>query len=147
MPNTPIASTAKSIPSCRSTNPRVRRSWPVSISWPTVESSNPNTTMMQALSTEPRASTMASPRPNTIKPKYSAGPNSSASLVSGAPIAAMTSVATVPAKNEAMAAIPNAIPAWPLRAMAWPSSVVTTDVASPGMLTRIAVVEPPYWAP
>ena len=66
---------------------------------------------------------MASPRPNTIKPKYSAGPNSSASLVSGAPIAAMTSVATVPAKNEAMAAIPSAMPAWPLRAMACPSSV------------------------
>ena len=27
------------------------------------------------------------------------------------------------------------------------TSVVTTDDDSPGMLTRIAVVEPPYWAP
>ncbi len=59
----------------------------------------------------------------------------------------MTSVATVPAKNEAIAAMPSAMPAWPLLAIAWPSSVVTTAVASPGMLTRIAVVEPPYWAP
>ena len=103
--------------------------------------------MMTALSTEPRASTIARPRPSTIRPKYSAGPNSSASRVSGAPIAAMTSVATVPAMNEAIAAMPSAMPAWPFFAMAWPSSVVTTEVASPGMLTRIAVVEPPYCAP
>ena len=59
----------------------------------------------------------------------------------------MTSVATVPAKNEPMAAMPSATPARPWRAIWWPSSVVTTEVASPGMLTRIAVVEPPYCAP
>ena len=49
--------------------------------------------------------------------------------------------------NEPIAAIPSALPALPWRAIAWPSSVVTTDDDSPGMLTRIAVVEPPYWAP
>ena len=38
-------------------------------------------------------------------------------------------------------------PGPPCRAIWWPSSAVTTEVASPGMLTRIAVVEPPYWAP
>ena len=79
--------------------------------------------------------------------KYSVGPKTSASLVSGAPSAAMTRVATVPAKNEPMAAMPSATPARPWRAIWWPSSAVTTEVASPGMLTRIAVVEPPYWAP
>jgi hypothetical protein len=46
-----------------------------------------------------------------MSPKYSAGPNSSASLVNGAPMPAITSVATVPAKNEAIAAMPSAIPA------------------------------------
>ena len=35
----------------------------------------------------------------------------------------------------------------PAAPSAWPSRVVTTDEASPGMLTRIAVVEPPYCAP
>jgi len=39
------------------------------------------------------------------------------------------------------------MPARPLRAIMWPSMAVTTEVASPGMLTRMAVVEPPYWAP
>ena len=103
--------------------------------------------MITALSTEPRASTMASPRPKTIRPKYSAGPKSSASRVSGTPMAAMTSVATVPAKNEPSAAMPSAAPARPCFAISWPSSAVTTAVTSPGMLTRIAVVEPPYCAP
>ena len=69
--------------------------------------------MISAFSTEPRASTIASPRPNTIRPKYSAGPKSSASRVSGAPIAAMMSVATLPAKNEPSAAMPSALPAEP----------------------------------
>ncbi len=59
----------------------------------------------------------------------------------------MISVATVPAMNEPMAAMPSATPARPCLAIWWPSSTVTTDVASPGMLTRMAVVEPPYWAP
>ncbi len=67
--------------------------------------------------------------------------------VSGAASAAMTIVATQPAKNEPIAAMPSATPARPCLAIWWPSSVVTTEVASPGMLTRIAVVEPPYWAP
>ena len=35
-------------------------------------------------------------------------------------------------------------PAWP---SAWPSRQVTTEAASPGMLTRIEVVEPPYMEP
>jgi len=38
-------------------------------------------------------------------------------------------------------------PARPCFAIWWPSMAVTTDVASPGILTRIEVVEPPYWAP
>ena len=69
--------------------------------------------MQKALRIEPRASTTAKHRPITISEKYSAGPNSSASLVSGAPSAAMTSVATQPAKKEPSAAVPSATPARP----------------------------------
>ncbi len=56
-------------------------------------------------------------------------------------------MASVPAMNEPMAAMPSAGPARPWRAIWWPSSVVTTEAASPGMLTRMAVVEPPYMEP
>ena len=79
--------------------------------------------------------------------KYSAGPNSSAMAASGGAAITISSVATQPAKNDPRAAMPSAGPARPRRAIWWPSIVVTTDDASPGMLTRIAVVEPPYWAP
>ena len=56
-------------------------------------------------------------------------------------------VAAQPAKKEPSAAIRSAGPARPRSAIWWPSIVVTTEEASPGILTRIAVVEPPYCAP
>ena len=43
----------------------------------------PKQTIAIALMTEPRASTTAAIRPNTISEKYSAGPNFSATSASG----------------------------------------------------------------
>lgn len=83
----------------------------------------------------------------TISEKYLSGPNSSPSRVIGTPSAAITMVATVPAMNDPTAARPKARPAWPRLAISCPSMAVTTAVASSGMLTRMAVVDPPYWAP
>ena len=99
------------------------------------------------MSSEPLASTTAPIKPSTISEKYSAGPNFSASSDSGIATAAISTVATVPAKNEPSAAVASAAPACPLSAIWWPSRQVTTDDDSPGMLSRIAVVEPPYCAP
>jgi hypothetical protein len=59
----------------------------------------------------------------------------------------MIRVAIVPAPNEAIAAIASAGPARPCRAIWWPSRQVTIADDSPGRLTRMAVVEPPYCAP
>ena len=53
----------------------------------------------------------------------------------------------MPAMNEPIAAMASAAPARPLRAMPWPSMQVTTEADSPGSLTRIEVVEPPYCEP
>ena len=88
--------------------------------------------MAIALTTEPRASTTAAIRPQTMSEKYSAGPNCSAMAASGGAATVINSVATQPAKNEPIAAMPSAGPARPFRAMAWPSIVVTTEEASPG---------------
>ena len=123
------------------------REAPVSMSDPTIDSSKPNTIIAIAFSSDPLASTTAKIRPRTINEKYSAGPNANASLVKGAPSTAISTVATQPAKNDPIAAIASAGPARPCLAIWKPSSVVTTDVASPGILTRIEVVEPPYCAP
>src|SRR4026207_2202107 len=99
-PNTPMAMLAKPMPSASSAMSKVMRPAPVSRSEPTIESSRPVSTMATALSTEPLASTTAKIRPSTISEKYSAGPNSSATLVSGAPSAATSTVATQPAEDE-----------------------------------------------
>ena len=74
--------------------------------------------MASALTTEPGASTTAATRPSTISEKYSAGPNFSATAASGTASTAISSVDTVPAKNEPSAAMPSAAPARPLRAIA-----------------------------
>src|SRR5215467_10356826 len=114
------------------------------MSEPTIDSISPSITMASALRIDPRASTTAKHRPRVISEKYSAGPNSSATDVSGAPSAATSTVDTQPAKNDPMAAIASAGPARPFFAIWNPSRVVITDDASPGMLIRIEVVEPPY---
>ena len=49
--------------------------------------------------------------------------------------------------RDTIAAIASAGPARPCLAIWKPSSAVTTEPASPGMFTRIDVVEPPYCAP
>ena len=56
-------------------------------------------------------------------------------------------VASVPATNEPIAAVASACDARPLRAIWLPSSAVMIDALSPGVFSRMAVVEPPYMPP
>ena len=56
-------------------------------------------------------------------------------------------VAMRPATNEPIAAVASAGPPRPLRAILLPSSAVTIEALSPGVLSRIEVVEPPYMPP
>ena len=53
----------------------------------------------------------------------------------------------VPPENEAMAAMVSALPAFPWRAIGYPSNEVATVPATPGALMRIDDVEPPKIAP
>ena len=53
----------------------------------------------------------------------------------------------VPATNEPIAAVASAARARPRRAIWKPSIAVATDADSPGVLSRIEVVEPPYIPP
>ena len=117
VPNMPIATTTKPMPSESSGTPKVKRSTPELTSVPMMPSRRPSTTMAIALMSEPCASTVAATRPSTISEKYSAGPNLSATSASGGAATAMTSVATQPAKNEPTAAVASAGPARPWRAI------------------------------
>ena len=73
--------------------------------------------MVNALSSEPEASATEATRPSTMSEKYSAGPNSSATLAKGGANRARIRVATEPAKNEPSAAVASAWPARPCRAI------------------------------
>jgi hypothetical protein len=56
-------------------------------------------------------------------------------------------VAIVPATNEPIAAVARAWAARPERAILLPSRAVTTEALSPGVFSRIDVVDPPYMPP
>src|SRR2546422_3846508 len=83
VPNMPIATMTKPMPSESSGMLKVKRSTPELTSVPTMPSSRPKTTIAIALMSEPCASTVAATRPNTISEKYSDGPNLSATSASG----------------------------------------------------------------
>ena len=84
---------------------------------------------------------------NTISAKYSVGPNLSATSTTIGASSVSSIVAIVPATNEPIAAVASAGPARPRLAILLPSSAVAIDADSPGVLSRIVVVEPPYIAP
>ena len=83
----------------------------------------------------------------SMRLKYSGGPKARANFASGGATNIRPITEIVPAIKEPNAAIPSATPALPFRAIWYPSRQVMTDAASPGMFTRMDVVEPPYIAP
>ncbi len=78
---------------------------------------------------------------------YSGGPKRSAKVASGGAIKVSMTTPKVPAMKDPTAAMQSAAPARPFLAMALPSMQVITEAASPGMRSRIEVVEPPYCEP
>ena len=56
-------------------------------------------------------------------------------------------MADTTAIKEPIAAVASAAPARPRLAILFPSSAVITEPDSPGVLSRIDVVDPPYMAP
>ncbi len=79
--------------------------------------------------------------------KYSAGPNFSATFIATGARKVSSTVPMVPATNEPMAAVASAAAPLPRFAILFPSSAVMMEPDSPGVLSRIDVVELPYIAP
>jgi hypothetical protein len=82
-----------------------------------------------------------------MREKYSGGPNLRAAWARGKIKNIVKIILKVPPIKEPSADIPRAGPARPCLAIWYPSIQVTTDDGSPGILTRIEVVDPPYIAP
>ncbi len=86
-------------------------------------------------------------RASTMIAKYDGAPMSTATSASAGAKNATSRVPIVPATNEPIAAVARAWAARPFRAILLPSSAVITEADSPGVLSRIDVVEPPYMPP
>ena len=84
---------------------------------------------------------------STISAKYSRGPKISASFTTCGARKASISVAKSPATKDPMAAVASAGPPRPARAILLPSSAVMTDALSPGVFSKMDVVDPPYIPP
>ena len=147
MPKRPITATMKSKPFMRSVMPKVRRSWPVTMSSPTAARMKPIRIDTSDLSGLPPPSPTNDENVRSWMAKNSGGPNLSAtSARSGAKSVMRTTEKSAPTKDEVKAAV-SAWPPRPFRAIGKPSKVVATDQGSPGILNRMDVMAPPKSAP
>ena len=84
---------------------------------------------------------------STMTANKSAGEICTARSATVGASSASSRVAMVPATNEPIAAVARAWAARPALAILLPSMAVTTEALSPGVFSRIDVVEPPYMPP
>ena len=98
-------------------------------------------------SAEPPSTAETVTKASTISAKNSGGPKLSATSTTSGETKVRATVASVPATNEPMAEVARAGPARPLFAIWLPSIAVMMVADSPGVLSRMDVVEPPYIAP
>ena len=147
MANMATASVVTSTPSSRSGMPKLSRACPVCRSMPMIPSVRPmNSEVSPRRAESPNAAETVT-KASTISAKYSRGPKASANFTTQGARKASAMVAMSPATNEPMAAVASAGPPLPALAILLPSSAVTIEALSPGVLSRIEVVEPPYMPP
>src|SRR5688572_14023934 len=147
MPNSPMTAIRKSKPTSRCSEPKVKRTVPVTSSRPTDASAKPRHMAASTLKGDPRPMPTKLAKVRKKTEKNSAGPNRSANLAMRGARKVITITATSAPTNEEVKAAVRASSARPLWAMGWPSKVVATDQGSPGMLNRIEVIAPPNKAP
>ena len=82
-----------------------------------------------------------------ISANFSGSPKEIAILAISGATKARPAVAIVPATKDPIAAVAKAGPPRPARAILLPSSAVMIEALSPGVLSRIEVVDPPYMPP
>ena len=135
------------MPSSSCGTPKAKRAWPVWLSMPTSPIASPRKRLARPRSVDSPSTAETVVKARTISAKYSGGPNLSPSSTTSGERKVRPTVAMVPATNEPMALVASAGPARPRLAIWLPSIAVTMVALSPGVLSRIDVVEPPYIAP
>ncbi len=123
------------------------RAWPVERSSPTSPMVSPMNRPMKPRILEVPSTLLTSTTENSMIAKYDGAPIFTACSAIEGMKKATSRVPMVPAMNEPIAAVASACAARPRLAILLPSMAVITDADSPGVLSRIEVVEPPYMPP
>ncbi|CAI8405572.1 MAG: Uncharacterised protein [Rhodospirillaceae bacterium] len=120
----------------------MKRSIVVTRSAPMVDSQTPNTPPIKFFIAPPALILASIDRPKIVSAKYSGGRNSYATLANRGAAKHNTITDTTPPKVEDTTATPRARPASPRWASGKPSKVVAAAAEVPGVLIRIAVIDP-----
>src|SRR6185369_3444542 len=147
MPKRPITAMRKSKPLISTSNPKVMRSWPVTVSMPIAASAKPSIIDEMVLKGDPLLMPTNAQNVRRYTEKNSGGPKRSANLATIGDRNVISSTATSAPTNDDVNAAVSAAPARPFWPSGYPSKVVATDHGSPGMLKRIDVMAPPKSAP
>ena len=105
------------MPSQRNSEPAVKRSSPVSGSWPTSASNSPRPVAIVARTTVPRVITTIVDRPHTSRSRSSGGPNARIARVINGTSAISTTMPKVEPSADENAAQPMAVLACPCSAI------------------------------
>lgn len=123
--------------------PKSKRMSPVIGSLPTTPTNSPIRPAIRPFTILPRDTATTQASAIMVSAKNSGGPNLSENVANGPAISIRTIAENVPPMNEASVAQPIARPGCPLMAMGYPSRAVAADCGVPGMLMRMAEIEPP----
>jgi hypothetical protein len=143
----PTATVTTSIPSSNCGIPKVNRLCPERVSIPTNPSARPMNRLRNPRATKSPSSAVMVVKASTTSAKYSAGPKRNPICTMNGARNVRPMVPTVPATKEPMAAVASAAAPRPRLAILFPSMAVTMEADSPGVLSRIDVVDPPYMPP
>jgi hypothetical protein len=135
------------MPSSSDGTPKSSRASPVRVSIPTRPTVAPMTRLAAPRSRLGPSSALTVTKATAISATYSGGPKLSAKSATAGAAAVSAMVPIVPATKLPSAAVARAAAPRPARAILLPSRALATEELSPGVFSRIEVVEPPYMPP
>lgn len=147
IPNMPITTGRKGMPSMRSMTPMVKRGRPETLSTPITARKSPRRAESRPLAADSPVSQPRLVRARSMRAAVSGGPKRRPKRASGGAKRVSIRMPNVPAMKEPTAAMKRACPPRPCRARRCPSSPVMMAAESPGMSMSTALTVPPYMQP
>ena len=121
----------------------MKRDAPVIVDIPTIANSIPRQQESRPRGIDSPAMEPMTVNANSSRNTFSIGPACNEISEIGAATRISTRVASISPVTDANSDISSALPALPALVSAWPSNAVRKEAAAPGVLIRIAEIDPP----